>query len=481
MLTFHGNNLRTGWQQAETALTPSAVAADGMARIWTSPALDGDLYGQPLFVQGVMIGGQPRDVVYVATENDSLWALDAHTGAAIWGPVTFGTPAPASSLACGDINPVGVTGTPVIDPAKGAIYAVGLTDAAGTLGYELVAADLATGALLPGYPVPIAPPGLDPTVQEQRGALTLLPGGNVLDVPFGGYYGDCGDYHGWVQQIWLPQPADQASYVTPTRREGGLWATGGLAYGPEGALYGVTGNSDGASASDMGDAVIRLLPTPHLHQPAGAAGFFAPTNAVALDLADEDFGSAGPLLLPPQPGPYPLLLFAMGKQGIGYLVDRYVPGGVGGQLASQCMYGSCGRQEAVFSTAAYYAASNGGQYILTAGRTAQAAPCTGTGGLEAWRLTTGDALPSLSLAWCGPSMSDPGSPTVSSDGTSGPVAWVLDTVGPRLLAVDGATGQLLWESPAGGLPSVHRFTVPTVADGMVLVPETRGVTAYALR
>lgn len=493
VLTFHGDNLRTGWQQHETSLTPAAVAGGGMGWRWTSPALDGDVYGQPLYVADVNVGGTARNVVYIATEADTVWALDAGTGATLWGPVSVGAPVPQSALPCGNIDPVGITGTPVADPASGTLYAVAMTtpDGGTTLQYELVALSLATGQEQPGFPIAVTPsvpggPRFDPRVQEQRGALTLLPGGEILDVPFGGYFGDCGDYRGWVQQVWLPSPTHQASYVTPTRREGGLWATGGLAYGPEGALFGVTGNSDGSSTSDMGNSVLRLLPAPHLRQPAGSEGFFAPSNAVALDDADRDLGSAGPLLLPPQPGPYPYLMFALGKQGVGYLVDRWYPGGVsagngvsGEGVYSVCMYGGCGAQEAVFSTAAYYAAADGTQYVITAGRTSQARPCTGSGGLEAWRLTTGTYVwqPTLTLAWCGPSMSDPGSPTVSSNAGSDGVVWDLDTAHSELLAVDAATGKLLWKTQTS---AVHRFSVPTVADGLVFVPAERAVVAYGV-
>lgn len=385
VLTFHGDNLRTGWQAYETALTPDAVASQ-MGWRWTSPVLDGDLYGQPLYVKGVNVHGSPRNVVYVATEADTVWALDAQTGAALWGPVSVGLPVPQSALPCGNIDPVGITGTPVADPASDTLYAVALTtsDAGATAHYALVALSLSTGAERPGFPVALTPstpggPSFDPHVQEQRGALSLLPGGQILDVPFGGYFGDCGNYRGWVQQVWLPAPTHQASYVTPTNREGGLWTAGGLAYGPEGALFGVTGNSSGVSVSDMGNSALRFLPSPHLQQPAGPEGFFAPSNAVALDRADRDLGSGGPLLLPAQPGPYPYLLFAMGKQGVGYLIDRWYPGGVGtgngvsGEgVYSVCMYGTCGAQEAVFTTAAYYAAADGASYVITAGRTAQA-------------------------------------------------------------------------------------------------------------
>jgi hypothetical protein len=481
--TFHGDPQRTGWQQAEPVLTPEAVAGPAFGEIW-SAVLDGAVHAQPLYAAGVVVRGLAHDVVYVATEADSVWALDARDGTPLWGPASLGTPVPRSALPCGNIDPVGITSTPVLDRARGALYVVGMTspDGGRTLGYVAAALDLATGRMLPGWPVPVAPPGLDPRVQQQRGALLLLPSG-LLEVPFGGFFGDCGAYHGWVVQIPVDRPADQSAYQTPSRAGAGLWTAGGLAWGPEGAIFGVTGNSTDPVPGDMGNAVLRLLPGPPIHQPAGPAGFFQPSNALALDRADRDLGSGGPLVLPTQPGAHRRLLFVAGKQGVGYLVDRDNPGGngtgngiAGEALWSGCLYGDCaGAQAAVFTTAAYFRSPDGSPYVVTAGRAAQPAPCTGRGGLVAWRLTP---APALEPAWCGPSMADPGSPTVSSRGTAGPVVWAVDAGLRRLVAVDGQTGRLL---RSVGLPPVQRFTVPTVAGGMVFVAANGQVLAFGLR
>jgi len=487
--TFHGDALRTGWQAGETLLTPAAVAA-GLALRWTSPSLGGQVRGQPLYAAHLTVGGAPHDVVYVATEADTVWALDAHTGTPLWGPVRIGTPVPRSALPCGNINPEGITGTPVVDQKRGAVYVVGETtpDGGHTVGFVAAALSLATGHMLAGWPVPIAPAGFDARVQQERAALTLAstPDGTALEVAFGGLWGDCGQYSGWVVQLPLARPAAQAAWRTPARAGAGIWTPGGLADTAQG-LFAVTGNSTVSAPGDMGDGVVRLMPgAGGLTQPAGPAGFFAPSNALALDRADRDLGSGGPLALPDQPGPYPHLLFTAGKQGVGYLINRDAPGGngrgdgvTGEALWSGCLYGNCRdlRQEAVFTTAAYFQGAGGTPYIVTAGQTAQPAPCAGTGGLVAWRLQTATAL-ALQVAWCGPSMADPGSPTVSSDGGRGAVVWAIDSGRPRLLAVDGATGKPLW---VAALPAAPRFAVPTVADGQVFVAAGARIVAYGTR
>ncbi len=486
--TFHGDGLRTGWAADETVLTPQTVVA-GLALHWTSAALGGDVRGQPLYVGHVMVGGAAHDVVYVATEADTVWALDAHTGAVLWGPVRIGTPVPRADLPCGNVDPEGITATPVIDPQAGAIYVVGEAQAGGQIGFVAAGLDLATGRVLAGWPVAIAPAGFDARTQQERSALTLVTtpdGAKALEVSFGGLWGDCGTYHGWVVQVPVAHPGAQAAWRTPTASGGAIWSPGGLADTAQG-LFAVTGNSFPASPGDMGNSIVRLLPgAGSLTQPAGAAGYFTPSNALAMDRSDRDLGSGGPLALPDQPGPYPHLLFVAGKEGTGYLVNRDAPGGqgqgdgiTGEGLWSGCLYGGCRSTlaEAVFTTAAYFRTGAGASYIVTAGQLAQPAPCSGTGGVVAWRLTTRPS-PSLRVAWCGPSMGDPGSPTVSSHGGSGAIAWVVDTQTPRLMALDGTTGKVLWQ---GSLPPLPRFAVPTVADGQVLVAAGASLLAYGVK
>ncbi|HLY83813.1 MAG TPA: PQQ-binding-like beta-propeller repeat protein, partial [Acidimicrobiales bacterium] len=206
----------------------SGVAADGPAEAasvhqqWSSPALDGKIYAEPLLVGSRVI---------VATENDSVYALNATSGAVLWS-AHLGTPVSASSLPCGNVDPVGITSTPVVDLGTGRVYAAGMVQPAQ---HKLFALDLATGSVVASTGVDA--PGADPSTHNQRGALALA-GGNVL-VPFGGRYGDCGTYHGRL--VAVPLTANgfgtTSSYTLPSGREGGFWAPPGPAIAGDGGIY----------------------------------------------------------------------------------------------------------------------------------------------------------------------------------------------------------------------------------------------------
>src|SRR5205807_6680062 len=333
ILTFHGDLARTGWNPDERALTPATVRPAAFGRLWTAP-VEGEIYAEPLVAAGVVVRGTPRTAVYAVTGHGLVYAFDAADGGRLWGPVSLGPPVPRADLPCGNIDPVGITSTPVIDRASSTLYVVGLTtpDAGRTKVYKIAALDLATGGMRPGWPAVIVPPvtsGLqfDPGVHQQRGALALLHG--VVYVPFGGYWGDCGNYHGWVVGIPVSAPSQQQAFVTPTHREGGIWTTGGLAADAAGSLYAATGNSDSEAAVDLGNSVVRLTTVPGLAFSGRPADFFTPSNFVALNQTDTDLGSTAPLVLPAQPdSSTPDLVFIAGKQGVAYLINRANMGGL---------------------------------------------------------------------------------------------------------------------------------------------------------
>jgi len=497
MLTFHGDVGRIGWNPDEQTLTPSTVHSGSFGRLW-SARVEGDIYAEPLVVSSLSVNGAPRPLVFVVTEGNFVYAFDGVSGARAWGPVSLGAPVPLASLSCGNIDPVGITSTPVIDRASSVIYVVALTtpDGGRTKVYQLAGLDLATGVLRPGWPVEIAPPAVsslrfNPAAQQQRGALTLLHG--IVYVPFGGYFGDCGDYHGWVVGVPAADPSHQQAFVTPTRREGGIWATGGLAADPAGDIYAATGNSDSTRPLDFGNSVVRLATLPVLRFSGEARDFFVPSNYVNLNDTDADLGSATPVVLPAQSGSStPDLIFAAGKQGVGYLINRANMGGLGrgtgvaGEgVYSQCIFGDCrGGGPQVFSAFAYWDGGSAGRLILVPGRGSQPAPCRATGGVAALRLgvAPGQGTSAFQVAWCSPSMRDPGAPAVSSAGSENGVVWVIDTGAGTLYALDARTGAELYRSGgADVLGSTHRFITPSVSGGRVYMGTARAVVAYGLR
>jgi hypothetical protein len=498
IVTFHYNDARTGWNPAERVLTPQALRSQSLRRLWTVQ-VDGDVYASPLVVSGVAVRGEARTVVYVATERDTVYAFDAVTGMRVWGPVSAGAPVPRSDLPCGNVDPVGITGTPVADPASGTLYVAAQTTSAGGPGrsYRVAALDLGTGAAHPGWPVTIDPPAsngrrFDVGVQQERGALTLLHG--VVYVPFGGYFGDCGDYHGWVVAVPSAAPTKQEAFATPTTRMGGIWAHGGMAADGEGRLYAGTGNSDSGGRIDFGEAVIRLETSPSLRFSGSSRDYFMPSNFVSLNDTDTDLGSFTPMVLPDQPGTStPHLVFTAGKQGVAYLINRDDMGGVakgdgrnGEGVYSRCVFGSCGRGGfSVFSAGAYWDGGPAGRFIYLpgTGRSSQPSPCRGTGGIAALRLGAAaqSRASTLDVAWCSPSMRDAGAPAATGSASNG-IVWVIDTAAGALHAFDARTGASLLGGESGEtVGATHRFVTPAVFDGRVYIGTATGLAAYGLK
>ena len=395
--TYHGDNSRSGY----ATLSALCVKVG-----WNSQVLDGDVYAEPLVYNAT---------VYVATENDSVYALDAATGALLW-RTNVGTPVQGSALPCGDISPSGITGTPVIDPTTNTLYAVAFK-APGV--HYLIALRTTDGRLL--FSRVADAPGADPKVQQERGALSLANG--MVYVPYGGLYGDCGQYHGWVAGFRADGTGNEFSYQVPTTREGGIWATSGAAVGSSGNLFVATGNGASVNAFDYGDAVIELSPS---LQPLG---YFAPSNWQQLNQGDTDLGSVGPLLVGDGH------IFQIGKEGVGYILEATNLGGIGGELYSGQVCSS-----------AFGGTASSGSLVFV--------PCTD--GLVALSLSSS----SFHIVWR--STSFPAGPPVATGG----VVWALDTSNGMLHGYNATTGAELFSFSTG---NVTRFTTPSVGDGQVFV------------
>jgi outer membrane protein assembly factor BamB len=409
--------------EQRTGVTPGGPPSPaGVRQRWASPVLDGDLYAQPLVV---------GDRVLVATENDTVYSLRRTDGTVEW-KQHLGDPVPASDLPCGNVDPVGITSTPVVDVAAGRVYAVGMEQPGR---HMLWALDLATGKQLGSVGVDV--PGSDPTVQNQRSALTLANG--RVYVPFGGRYGDCGDYHGRVTAVPVTAAGPlgtPAHYTLPTKREGGFWAPPGASVAADGALLLTSGNSDSQSAFDYGNAVVRFSPELKL------LDWFAPDNWAALNASDGDLGSTGPVLLPDA------RVFQVGKGGVGYLLDAASLGHVGGQVATSPV---C-RGSSAFGAVAHDATK---LYV----------PCL-TGVVEVATRADG-----FDKGWTA-KMTNPGPPVLA-----GGTLWTVVTSDGDLAALDPATGSERARIHIGTVPS--RFTSLAAAGDAVFVGADRTMFAFA--
>jgi len=380
-----GRHPAAAWPTYGRDFARSGVAADaarpGRLTVSWRAHLDGAVYGQPLLVGATVIA---------ATEGDSFYALDQATGRVIWRR-HVGTPVPLSDLPCGNIDPLGITGTPVYNPANGLVYAV-----AETSGYHhvLVGISVRDGSIQVERDIP-APDG-QPRYDQQRPALTIQAG--RVYVAFGGLYGDCGPYRGSVVGIPLSGSGPLISYVVPTPREGAVWGTAGPVTGPDGTMYVSVGNGSETSTSfDDSDSVTAL--SPGLRR----TGVFAPSTWADDNAHDLDLGSTQPALLPDG------MLLEDGKRGTAYLVSTAHLGGVGGQVAQADV------------CEAYGGAAVQGSIVYE--------PCA-QGGLAAVDTTS----QKIRVRWRGPSQAQ-GSPVIG-----GGAVWVTDYQGGTLYELDQATG-----------------------------------------
>jgi hypothetical protein len=405
-----------GQNAGRTGVAAGLPAAGRLSQRWTAP-LDGAVYGQPLAVGSAVIA---------ATENDTVYALNESTGTVAW-HTHLGTPVPLSSLPCGDIDPLGITGTPAYDRGNGLVYVV-----AETTGYHHVLFGLAVsdGAVKVQREIPV--PG-DPAAFQQRPGLAI-EGGRVY-AAFGGLYGDCGQYTGMVAGVPVSGRGALASWHAPTSREGAVWGIAGPVTGPAGDLWVSTGNgaAEQGQAWDGSDSVNRLTPS------LARMNFFAPATWAQDNASDLDLGSTQPVLAAGNS------TFIMGKRGVGYLLNTASMGGVGGQLAEQAICVAFGA-----------GAVDGGTVYE---------PCYG--GLAA--ISVSAAQRKIGVLWRGPGDGN-GSPSIG-----GGAVWVASTSSGTLYELNPADGAVMSRiGIGGGLP---HFPSVSLADGTAFVGTLQGVVA----
>jgi polyvinyl alcohol dehydrogenase (cytochrome) len=409
---YHGGPQRTGLGAAEPAL--------GTPKLAWNVAVDGAVYASPLIVAGHVI---------VATENNSVYALDLFSGAAVW-KTHLGAPVVSSTLPCGNISPVsGITGTPAADPASGRLYVVAFLSGFQHVMFTL---NLIDGSVIGQRTVD--PVGSNPSTQQQRGALAIASG--YVYVTLGGLFGDCGDYHGYVAA--MPQAGGTAlAYRTPVAREAGIWSPAGATFDPtSGSVYVATGNGEPTSTFGYSNSVIEF--SSHLQ----VQSYFAPTNWGALDSGDVDLGSLGVTVLPSQG-----LVLAAGKEGVAYLLRAGKLGGIGGQIASLKVCDSAF-----------------GGTARSADEKTVWMPCTG--GLVALSVSAG----SITVAWRA------ARPRLGSPILAAGALWAVEPDSATLFALDPATGAVLYSLSIG---AVEHFSTPAATTGFVVAPAGTHVIALS--
>jgi PQQ enzyme repeat len=462
-VTQEHNNLSRDGLYIDSAFTPSAAA--GVTRdLNFTGTISGNVYAQPLYIEN---GPGGASMVIVVTESNNVYALNALTGAVIW-QRNLG-PSVTSGLPCGNINPLGITGTPVADLASRSLFFDAMIDGA-TKKHFIFSLNVDTGATNPGWPVDVNATatynGMTFTslVQNERAALGLVNG--VVYVPYSGHLGDCGSYHGWVVGVRINDPSSVTAWAT-TAVGGGIWGHGGVA--SDGTnMFVVTGNTFNTGGTWRGgEAIIRLQAGPIFS--GNPTDYWAPTNWLALDNGDIDLGGCGAVLID-VPGATPSqLVLALGKDGNAYLLNRNNLGGIVAPVASANVDGVIRGQ-----AAATYRTSQGTYFVFRAGNSA----------VSAYRITATNP-PTIVPAWS-VAQSGQGSPWVTTtDGSNNAIVWVVgsDSGGDqRLHGYNGDTGAVIY---AGGgtnelMTNTRKWNTGIVARGRIYFAADNRVYSFRL-
>ncbi len=501
--TYHDDIARDGLNAQETILTLSNVNSTQFGKIGFD-TVDGLVDAEPLYLANVTAGGKLRNVLYVATEHDSVYAFDADSGAQIWMTSLIGSGETTSdNHGCGQITPeIGITSTPVIDRKQGSdgtLYTVGMTkDASGNYHQRLHALDIVTGAEISGSPTEISAsyPGtgdnasngnvvFDPSQYAERAALLLVNG-----AIYTGWTSHCdsGPYTGWVMaysESTLQQT--QVLNVTPNGSEGSIWMSGdGIAADSSGNLYFLDANgtydttfdANGFPAkNDFGNAMIKLSTGGKL----AVADYFQTYNTVTESDDDEDLGSGGEVLLPDQTdasGAVHHLIVGAGKDSNIYIADRDNMGKFNGSSPVdsniyQEVSGALAGQ--VYSTPAFF---NGALFYGAVGDALKAFPVT-----NAKLATTASSQSATAFPYPGTT------PGVSANGTQNGIVWALESSlsAPGVLHAYNATNLAheLYNSgqASNGRDSFgngNKFITPLIVNGKVYVGTQTGVAVFGI-
>ncbi len=472
---FHNHESRDGLY-VDAAFTP--IAAANLARdLNFDGTIAGNVYAQPLYIEG---GPSGKAMIIAATESDNVYGLDAVNGSIIW-QRNVGEPVSADDLICTKFDPMGITGTPIVDLASRALFfdAMITPDGGQTKKHLLFSLNVDTGDVNPGWPIDIEATasynGVDfiPAIQQQRPALGIV--GGTLYVGYGSM-ADCSMFHGWLIGVPIDDPASVTAWAAATNTHGGsIWGVGGIASDGKNPFV-TTGNTFHPSTWQGGEAVIRFQPGPIFS--GLPADYWVPENWLDLDSFDNDLGSSGPLLVDVPDATPSHLVVALGKDRNAYLVNRDDLGGISAPIAVSSVASSTILQAAVTyrtkqSTYVAFRANNDGNTVLTT-----------------FRITATDP-PAIGSSWSvNRAAGGCGSPFVSStDGTNNMIVWVVGTEDhltagdQRLHGYDGDTGAVVYDGggPNELMAGTHYYsTTGIVARGRIYVAGDNKVYAFAV-
>jgi hypothetical protein len=495
VLTYHNDIARTGQNLSETTLTPANLNSTNFGKVGNL-SVDAAVDAEPLYVSNLTVAGSSHNVVFVVTENDSAYAFDADTFAQLWHVSVLGANETASdNRGCGQVSPIiGITSTPAIDPQAGAhgeIYLVAMSkDNNGNYYQRLHGLDITTGGEASGSPVTVqaafpttsGTTTFDPKQYKERAALLLLNG--VIYTTWASHCDD-GPYTGWVMG-YNQSSLSQTSVldVTPNGSDGAIWMSGdGPAADSSGNIYFLdangtfddTLNSNGLPEhGDYGNAFIKISTA---GSALSVADYFTMHNTDAESSMDEDLGSGGEILLPDlkdnQGNTWHLALGA-GKDGHIYVVNRDLMGkfntsndsGIYQEIDSSGLSGGVWSMPAYFNNVVYYAASADTLRAFSISNAKLVAPAS--------------SQSTVNFPYPG------GTPSISANGTSNAIVWVVQNSGGGVLRAYDATNLAteLYDSNQAANSRDHfsdnKFITPMIANGKVYVGTPNGVVVFGL-
>jgi hypothetical protein len=485
VVTYHNDIARTGQNLNETTLTPLNVNATTFGKVGFFQ-VDGKVDAQPLLLSGVAIPGEgARDVLYIATEHDTVYALDALSGAVFWSRSMLGPgETPSDARGCGQVVPeIGITATPVIDRTagpNGVIYLVAMSKSGTDFVQRLHALDVTTGAELFGGPTAVTATSFDPKQYEERSALLLLNGKVILSWTS---HCDIDPYNGWIMAYDASSLAQTSVLnTTPNGSRGAYWMAGaGPAADASGNVYLLAGNGtfditlNGGgfpSLGDFGNAFLKVSTSSGL----AVSDYFATFDTVSKSDSDIDLGSGGTLVLPDlldASNQVQHLAVGAGKDGHIYVVNRDSMGKFN-RLTNNIHQDLVGALPGgVWSMPAYF---NGNLYYGPVGN-----PLKAFSIVNAHIVSTPSSVTATSFAYPGTT------PGVSASGATNAIVWVVENSNPAVLHAYDATNlasELYNSNQAAGNRDTfgpgNKFITPTIANGRVYVGTTNGVVAFGL-
>jgi outer membrane protein assembly factor BamB len=473
---FHNHDSRDGLY-IDSAFTQSA--ASNLTRDMNfDGTIVGNVYAQPLYIDD---GPGGRPTIIAVTESNNVYALDTADGSVIW-ERNVGPPVSADDLICTKFDPMGVTGTPVVDLASRALFLNAMTtpDGGPTKKHLIFSLNVDTGDINPGWPVDVEAiatyNGINFTaaIQQQRPALGIVD--NILYVGYGSMR-DCSQWHGWLVGVPIDNPASVTAWAAATTagaRGGAIWGVGGVASDGKNPFVTTGNTTDTGNNWSDGEAVIRFQPGPTFS--GSPSDYWVPANWQSLDQSDWDLASSGPLLLD-VPGATPSnLVVAMGKDGNAYLLNRDNLGGLGAPLASTHLAGGIMQAAATYRT-------KQGTYV------AFRANIQNTN-LSAFRISATNP-PNIDSRWSvNRSKGGCGSPfATSTDGSNNMIVWVVGTEDhatqgdQRMHGYDGDTGAVVYNGggPNELIPGTHSYsTTGVVARGRIYIAGDNKVYAFTV-